>query len=128
MPPAGRGSAARIALAVVVGYGVATAVVIAASLGLPAGVTPTTSTLVANVAISFLGSICAGYAASLLAPDDRRVVTLGLLILVFLTVAVVTWRTSPEARLQPPGFVPLVSLLGVIGVWAGAMIERAKNG
>jgi hypothetical protein len=121
-------SAVRILLAVIVGYGVATAITIAASLGLPAEAAPTTSYLAAKVAISFLGAVCAGYACGLLAPDDRRVITLGLLIVLFLSAAIVVWRTSPEARLQPAGYLPLVSLLGVVGIWAGAMIERARYG
>lgn len=134
MPLTAVRSAARMVLAVVVGYGVAAAVVIAGSLtaamvmGLPPHGPPTTPYLAANVAMSFMGAVAAGYACARLAPEGRRVITIGLLVLVFLAGAVVTWRSTPDVAQQPPGYLPLISLLGVVGLWAGAMVERARYG
>ena len=122
----------RIVLAVAVGYGVASALVIAGSslllttLGAPAG-PPTTGFLIGNIAIRIVGTVCAGYACARVAPDDRRLISMALLILFFLAGAAAAFRTAPDTN-QPQGYVALVSLLGVIGVWAGAMIERAMHG
>jgi hypothetical protein len=120
-------------LALVVGYGVAAGVVIASSailllvMGMPPDGRPTTPYLIANIAASFIAAIAAGYACGRLAPVGRRLITVGLLMLLFLSAAVATNRTAPAAQ-QPQGYLALVTLLGVIGLWTGAMIERAGHG
>jgi hypothetical protein len=45
---------------------------------------------------------------------------------VLLSAAVVSTRLWPEL-LQPPSYLPLATLLGIIGVWTGAMVERAVH-
>jgi hypothetical protein len=119
-------------LAVLAGYAVVTVVVMAGTaaagiaVGLRSGGPPTTPSLALNVAVSFLGAVCAGYVSARLAPTGRAVMTMGLLILLFLAMAVVSSRFSSETH-QPPSYLPLVTLLGVIGVWTGGMIERAMH-
>jgi hypothetical protein len=88
--------------------------------------TPTTAFLAVAVAIGFAGTIVAGYVCARLAPDGRRLITMALLMLAFLAAAVVLARVFPAtADGAPAGFLPLVTLLGVIGAWAGVMVERA---
>lgn len=133
MTPAGPRSAFRMLLAVVVGYGVAAGVVIASTvilmlvLGMPPDGRPTTPYLFANVVSSFIAAVAAGYACARLAPPERRLITLGLLALLFLSAAIATYRAAPDVQ-QPMGYLPLVTLLGVVGLFAGAMIERASHG
>ena len=131
--PGGPRSAFRMILAIVVGYGVAAGVVIAATailvlvMGMPPEGRPTTPYLFANVASSFIAAVAAGYACARLAPTERRLICLGLLTLLFLSAAIATHRAAPDVQ-QPPGYLPLVTLLGVIGLWTGAMVERARHG
>ncbi len=126
-------SAGRILLAVLAGYGVVAAMVkggtaaAEAGLGLRMDGPPTTLFLAANIFVSFLAAICAGYASARLAPAGRIVLTLGLLVLVLLAMAAISARLWPDAQ-QPPSYLPLLALLGVIGVWTGGMIERAMHG
>jgi hypothetical protein len=87
---------------------------------------PTTSALAITLAINLVGAVAAGYVSARLAPAGRLVITMGLLILVFLAVAVGLARLLPDTR-QPPSYRPLVTLLSVIGVWTGGMIERALH-
>ena len=88
---------------------------------------PTTPFLVTTVAIGFMAAIAAGYIGARLSPATHRLGTMAVLVLIVLGVAVATARLSPQS-LQPAGFLPLVTLLGVIGLWAGAMTERAVRG
>lgn len=125
----------RLALALAVGYGLtigimrASMAILVMVLGWPPGGRLTTPYLAGNVAASFLAAVCGGYAASRLAPPDRRLVTVSLLMLIFLVATVVAFRTiPPEMPQDPPGYVPLVALLNVVGLWAGVMVERARYG
>ena len=117
-------------VAVLAGYAVVVVVVMAgaaasaAAFGLRMAGPPTTPYLALNLAVSFLAAIGAGYVSARLAPRGRILMTMGLLVLVFLAMAVVSSRLSPDIQ-QPPSYLPLVTLLGVIGVWTGGMVERA---
>jgi len=116
----------RTVLAAASGYA---ATVLVVTLATPiAGLSgpPTTAVLAGDLFISFAGAIAAGYIAARLAAPGRRLAALGLLILIFLVVAVVLSRVFPDPS-RPASFAPLVTLLSVIGAWAGAMIERAVH-
>jgi hypothetical protein len=130
---AGQPSPFRVAFALLVGYGVAVGVVLASRMiammvmGPPPDGPPTTPYLVVHLSSSFLGAIVAGYTCARLAPPNRRLLAIGLLILMSLAATVAAFRSEPDFA-QPRGYLPLVSLLGVIGLWTGAMIERARHG
>jgi hypothetical protein len=122
----------RTLLAALAGY--ATVVLVttagttaAAGFGLPLDGPPTTTALAINIAVTFAAAIAGGYLAARLAPTGRAVMTLGLLMLALLAMAVAASRFWPDTR-QPPSYLPLVTLLSVIGVWTGGMIERAVHG
>jgi hypothetical protein len=88
---------------------------------------PTTPFLAIAVAVGFVAAIAAGFLSARLSPASRRLGTMTLLVLIVLGAAVATARLGGAVR-GPAGFVPLVTLLGVIGLWAGAMTERAVRG
>lgn len=126
-------SALRMLLAIIVGYGVMRGVVIASNvllvlaMGMPPEGHLPTPYLAANVASSFIAAMIAGYACARLAPYGRLLLSVGLLVLLFLAGTVAVYRAMPDPR-QPQGYLQLVTLLGVIGLWAGVMIERARHG
>ena len=128
MPPA-----IRMGLAVVAGYVSAVLIVIVgtqtseAAFGMAPGTTPTPKFLALNVAVSILGATAAGYVAARLAPPGRIMLTAGVLVVVFLVMAVVSARLSGETG-PSRSYFSLVTLLGVVGLWAGVMIERAMYG
>jgi len=93
----------------------------------PADAFPTTPYLALAIAIGFIASIAAGYLAARLAPAGRMLLTMALLVIVLLAMSLVSARVYGEAR-QPAGYLPAVTMLAVIGVWAGAMMERAVRG
>ena len=88
---------------------------------------PTTPFLSVSVAIGFAAAMAGGYVCARLSPSGWRLESMAMLVVLVLGLAVLGARLSPEPR-QPPGFLPLVTLLGVIGLWAGAMAERAVHG
>jgi hypothetical protein len=125
-------SAGRVLLAAASGYAAAVIVLTvltpaAEMAGWRLDGPPTTSALAINLAISFVGAVAAGYISARLAPTGRIVIAMGVLVVVFLAVAVGLSRLLPDAP-QPPSYRPLVTLLSVIGVWTGGMIERALHG
>ena len=120
----------RILLAVVAAYATATVVGVAGSalarmmFEPRAGVGLGTAFLSANAAINLVASVLAGYLCARLAPPGRILASVGLLALVFLAVAIGSARLS----LSDPhlaSYLPLVTLLDIIGLWTGAMTERA---
>jgi hypothetical protein len=119
-------------IAVLAGYAVAGLMVTAGAAAADAGFglrmdgRATTAALAINITVRFAGAIAAGYLVARLAPVGRIVMTLALLMLVLLSAAVVSTRLWPEL-LQPPSYLPLATLLGIIGVWTGAMVERAVH-
>ena len=123
----------RMVLAVAAGYAAASIVVMVGTMAavaafrLEPSAAPTTSYLAANVAVSILGAAVAGYLCARLAPTGRITLTVGVLVIVFLALAIVSARTSLETG-QPRSYVALVTLLGIIGLWAGVMVERAVHG
>ena len=125
--------APRMVLAALAGYAVFAAGTrtgsVLAGLAFPqAGAPfPTTPFLAVTVAIGFVAAIVAGYVSARLSPAAHRLGTMAVLVLIVLGVAVAVARLSPQS-LQPAGFLPLVTLLAVIGLWAGAMTERAVRG
>ena len=125
---------ARTVLAALAGYAVfwgsARLAALSAGLAFPQAGTPfpTTPFLAVDVAIGFLGAIVAGYACARTSPAADRLASLTLLVVVVLAAAVATARLSPPAPREPAGFLPLVTMLGVIGLWTGAMVERAVRG
>lgn len=125
--------AIRVSLAVAAGYVSAALIVLVgtqtteAAFGMAPGAAPTPKHLAINVAVSILGATAAGYVAARLAPRGRIVPTAGVLVVVFLVMAAVSARLSGESG-PSRSHVSLVTLLGVIGLWAGVMIERAMHG
>jgi drug/metabolite transporter (DMT)-like permease len=126
-------AALRVLAAVIAGYVVAG---LGATVGTAVGALmfpqspdaiPTTPYLAVAIAFGFLASIAAGYLTARLAPAGRMLLTMALLILVLLGMSAVSARIYAEAR-QPAGYLPAVTMLAVIGVWAGAMLERAVRG
>jgi hypothetical protein len=120
----------RVLLAVGVGYAAAAVIVMVGTLaagtafGMTPGSAPSTRYLAANVAVSLLGAATAGYLSARLAPPSRITLTVGLLVMVFLVLALVSARVSADVG-QPRSYLALVTLLGIIGLWTGVMIERA---
>jgi hypothetical protein len=120
-----------VLFAAIAGYGFAVAI---ASLGTfiagaifdspPAG-QPATAYLAISIAIGFLGALGGGYLCCRVAPENTRLIAMALLVLLFLGMAVATARWGPSDPGPPPSVLPLVTMLGVVGAWAGAMVERA---
>src|SRR5437868_10730138 len=125
-------AAAQMLFAAIVGYVLASVMMSAGSAAAArsfhaaAGSIPTTAFLITNIAISFAAAIIGGYLCARLAPSNSRLFSLALLVLMFLGAAIVLWRISPAAH-QPPGYLPLLTLLDIIGLWTGAMLERATS-
>jgi uncharacterized membrane protein YhaH (DUF805 family) len=92
-----------------------------------AGAPPTTPYLSIGVAAGFLGAVAGGYFCARRAPENRRLIAVVLLLLLFMGMAVAMRRLHLTGAREPFGFLPLVTLLGVIGAWAGAMVERAVH-
>jgi hypothetical protein len=124
----------RILLAVAAGYAITAVMTL---IGVFAGgalfpqtadAPPTTGFLAIGVAAGFLGAVGAGYVCSRLAPENKRLISVMLLLLGFMGLAVAARRLQLTGAREPFGFLPLVTLLGVIGAWAGAMVERAIHG
>jgi len=128
MPPA-----IRVSLAVVAGYVSAVLIVLVgtqtteAAFGIASGATPTPKHLALNVAISILGATAAGYVAARLAPPGRIAITVGVLVIVFLVMTVVSAGLA-GGNGPSRSYLSLVTLLGIIGLLAGVMIERAVYG
>jgi hypothetical protein len=126
-------TALRVLGAVIVGYVVAAVgVSVGTAVGAllfpqPADALPATPYLAVAIATGFLGAIAAGYLAARLAPAGWMLLTMALLIVVLLGMSVVSARIYEDAR-QPAGYLPAITMLAVIGVWAGAMLERAVRG
>ena len=135
MVPAFRGSGVpvRILLAALTGYAVVVLLVMAGTFtamsvtGLAADARPTTVYLFLNIAASFLAAIGGGYVTARCTPAGKIAMSVALLVFVFLGMAVLSYRLMPDAH-QPPAYLPLVTLLGVIGIWTGTMTERAIHG
>ena len=135
MVPAFRGSGVpvRILLAALTGYALIALLVIAGTSiatsvsGLEADARPTTAYLSLNIAASFLAAMCGGFVTARFAPAGKIAMSVALLVLVFLGMAVLSYRLMPDAH-QPPAYLPVVTLLGVIGIWTGTMTERAIHG
>jgi hypothetical protein len=87
----------------------------------------TTGPLTIRIASSFLAAAVGGYLSARVSPARGRLLTEALLVLLILGASVAWVRLHGQAD-QPPGFLPAVTLLSVIGVWVGAMIERATAG
>jgi hypothetical protein len=119
-------------MAAVVGYILSSAIVGAGSSAtarwfqITSGGLPTTRFLISNVVIGFSAATIGGYLSARLAPVGARLFALALLVLMFLGAAVVLWRVSPSLH-QPQGYLPLLTLLDIIGLWTGAMLERATS-
>lgn len=113
------------------GYAIAMAVAaigaFAAGVAFPqsADAPPTTAYLSVSVAAGFIGALVSGYVCSRMAPEGLRLIAVALLLALFLGMAVAIARLMPVEARGPFGFLPLVTMLGVIGAWAGAMTERA---
>ena len=90
----------------------------------PAG-QPATAYLAVSIAIGFIGAVGGGYLCCRVAPENTRLIAMALLVLLFFGMAVATARWGQGEPGQPPSVLPLVTMLGVIGAWAGAMVERA---
>lgn len=120
----------RIVLAAAAGYLMSALVVmlgtaVAAMVAGPAAAAaPTTVLLSVNVAINFAAAVLAGYVCARLAPEGRLTLSVALLTVVFLAVPVITARMIGGAT-QPRASIALMALLDLIGLWAGAMTERA---
>jgi uncharacterized membrane protein YeaQ/YmgE (transglycosylase-associated protein family) len=125
-------AAIHLLFAAIVGYILASALTSAGSsytagvFHVAAGTIPTTHYLIANVAIGFVAATIGGYICARLAPASGRIFALALLVLMFLGAAIVMWRVAPAVR-QPPGYLPLVTLLDIVALWTGAMVERATT-
>lgn len=87
----------------------------------------TTLYLALRIAIAFLTAVAAGYLCARLAPEGRLLATLALFAVFVLAASVISFRTFSQLS-QPAGFLPAVTMLSVIGLWAGAMVERAAHG
>jgi len=88
---------------------------------------PATAYLGIAIAVAFLASILAGYVSARIAGPGQRLISLALLVLIVFGMSALQAR-MPSGRPEPPGYLPAVTMLSVIGVWAGAMIERAVGG
>ncbi len=123
----------RMLLSVAAGYLAGTIVVmigflaVGKAFSLDAGVAPTPLYLAATVAVDIIGAAGGGYVCARLAPPGRLAPSAALLIALFLTLALVSARLSGGTGQTRP-YLALVTLLGVIGLWAGVMIERALHG
>jgi len=123
----------RVVVAAIAGYAAAAllgtlgAAGLAAALGSATRGPRHTALLALTIAVRFVAAIAAGYIGARLAPAGRVLVTVALVVLLFLGITIATYRAAAE-HLDPPGYVPLVALLGVIGIWTGAMIDRATHG
>ena len=109
------------AAAIVVGIG---RIATNAAFGLATGSPPTTRYLMTNVVISLLGAVLGGYLCMWLTPTGRSLVALAGLVAVFMIVGAAYGRAAWDAS-QPPWYLAIVTLLGVLGVLTGAAARQA---
>jgi hypothetical protein len=96
------------------------------AFGMQAGASVSPKYLAVIVAVNILGAAAAGYVCARLAPAGRLALASVLLVALFLTLAMISARTSEPGQARP--YIALVTLLGLIGMCAGVMIERAMHG
>lgn len=97
------------------------------AFGMRPGAAVSPKYLAVIVAINILGAAAAGYVCARMAPAGRLALAAVLLVVLFLTLALISARTSAETGQARP-YVALVTLLGLIGMLAGVMVERAMHG
>ena len=113
----------RVIGAVIAGYVVMALIVIlgvmgAAKLLVPAGESPGTDYLAANVAISFLAAVAGGYAAAFVGKGDGKLATLVLAIIV-----VALGLILEPGRGQPGWYAASIPWIGAAGVIAGGVVS-----
>src|SRR4051812_18101868 len=114
-------SSLRVVVAAIAGYGVAALLALAGGAALVSAFGSATrgpghtAFLALMIALRFLAAVAGGYTGARFAPAGRILVTVALVVLVYLGITIATYRLAAE-HLDPPGYVPLVALLGVIGI------------
>ncbi len=83
--------------------------------------------LATDVILGMSGAALAGYLCARFAPTGRMLISLGLLVVVFFVVNLVSVRMEASPDL-PQWYFAMVSLLAFIGLWTGVMTERAIHG
>jgi hypothetical protein len=114
----------RTLLAAVAGAAILFGVVLAGSAIWPEA---STMSLFVRIALTFIGAVTSGYVCGRAAAAGGRLAAIALLIAIVLGASVAWARIHGQEDL-PQGLLPAVTLLSVIGIWAGAMIERAMRG
>jgi hypothetical protein len=119
-------------LSVVAGYLAGTLAVTAGTwatstaFGMRSGAAVTPKYLAVIVAVNILGAAAAGYVCARLAPAGRLALAAVLLVVLFLALALISAYSVEAGQARP--YVALVTLLGLVGMCAGVMIERAMHG